>query len=140
MRSLGAEGSDCPAFLEPHIRVELGGQNRLEIVARKLALRAVNHPDRALEQRLPESVLQLCSCAATPIGKAARHAGAAERAFPTVVARRADLHHSHLGAPVRRGGNRASVRAEADQHRLLAIALTPQLADLELALPAHRRS
>src|SRR3954447_17548600 len=50
---------------------------------------------------------------------------------------RADLHDLHLVAPVIRRGDGAMVGAEADQGRLLAEGGAAELADVELALPAH---
>ena len=89
MRSFGTKRRHRAALLEPDLDVELVGEDRLEIMARELALRPLDHADRPFEQGLRQGFGQLSPYRPTPVREAAGKTGAAENLESLVRPRRA---------------------------------------------------
>src|SRR5712671_4851277 len=108
----------------------------------ELGLRPIDDADRAFLTRLAQGLDQLAAAdgiaGAPPIRQRAHDAALAKGELPAVRARRGNSLDLHRAVPIIGGRDGATVGAEADQHRLITISRTAELADVELALPAHR--
>jgi len=98
-------------------------------VTRALALRQIDHADRALQHRLAQGfgggVVQTQEKAIQP--------GTAKQAFVTVVQCRAHPFVFHFGIPFRCCRNPSGVGGEADQQRFVDLLLANQLAEVPFA-------
>ena len=89
MWSFGTNRRHPAALLKPDIGVGLVGEDRLEMMARELALWPVDHADRPFEQGQRQSFGQLSPYSQTAVREAAGKTGAAESLDSFVRARRA---------------------------------------------------
>ena len=78
MWSFGTNRRHPAALLKPDIGVELVGEDRLEMMARELALWPVDQADRPFEQGQRQSFGQLSPYSQTAVREAAGKTGAAE--------------------------------------------------------------
>ena len=109
-----SSGSTRARLVDVQDVVELLRQPRVEIVARAFALRQVEHADGALEPRTRQRGRQLGSV----------RSGSRNRGMPRVVKqplvapgqRRSDVLAMRRTVPFGRGGHRAAVRGEPDEH------------------------
>src|SRR5688572_4607083 len=122
-------------FIEMNDRVELVRQASLEIMAQSLRLGPVDDADGALEPLLAQQIDG--SAALFKINPKARKARGMKELF--VTSRQSGTNAlAFCGfAPIRRRGDGARISSEANRESFPAETLAHELADIELATPAH---
>src|SRR5918999_3269278 len=106
-------------------------------MAYTLRIRTIDNADGALEPRLAQA-----RCRRVPFmqdNHEARHFRVMKCQLIATWKRRTDILAFGQRPPIRGGRNRPVMRRGADQHRIAAIALAHELADVELTAPAHVR-
>ena len=108
------------SFREPDPGIELPRQLCLEIMREELGLRPVDDADSPLKQGFGKVATNVVFLSRTGLEEEGRNAGIARATFIGVVAGSALRIELLPAVPGRRRGDRAVVRAEADQRRVLA--------------------
>jgi hypothetical protein len=116
-------------IVEPHESVELFGNTGIHIVAEAFRLGAVYDADEALRTLGGERIGQLL--VPIEIEQERRLAAVVTEPFGAVGEGGPDLLDFHFGVPVRRAGDGAGMRSEADEGGLIAKPLPAELSDVE---------
>src|SRR3954452_3900232 len=130
LRVLRPERRQGRGLVEPDEGVELLRQGGVGVVAHPLGVGPGDDADEALQARLQEAAAE--RLVAPQVEEEGRHARFVAEALIAVAVRGPDALDLHVAVPVAGGGDRARMRAEADQGRLLAEPLAAELTDVQL--------